>query len=812
MPLMTALESAFQDLRYALRGMRRSQGFTLVAVLSLALGIGANTAVFSLVHAVLLRPLPYPGTDRIVQINREVGGAEQHAMSIPQWEFLKNNATAFSAVAGYRGGGEEPLVIGTERQWIRTALITTDFFRALGVQPVLGREFHADETRPNGPRAIVLTYKLWQRSFNSDPAIIGRIVTLENAAYTITGVLPKGFWFPPKAVAFIPLRPTGGITDTGANTTVIARIRPGISIAQADAEMPAMFESYHRAYPQLTLREETGVSLQPFHDAIVGDVSLSLWLLFGAAALLLAIACSNVASLLLARLAARQKEIAIRTALGGGSARLARQFLIENLALSLTGAAAGVFAAYLVLASFVAIVPFDLPASAPIHIDGTVLLYALAVAIGSGVLFGLAPLLTSRRDLNKGLSSGGRNEAGGNARQGVRNVLVTGQVALSVALLVASGLLIQTLYRLSHERLGFKPEGLITFSTPFSADLHHNGAWSYERTLLEHLQAVPGVRAAAGINVLPLEGQNNYPGQRDGHPDQSVGGLEYRVVTPNYFDVMGIPIVRGRGFSADDKNGSTPVVLVNQTLAQTWWPDGNALGDRISVGRFHDRVYAEVLEPPRSVVGVVADTKTVELKDKPRPTIYVPAAQALGGKGTGEVSWVLRANATAGITEAIRHAIAEVDPGQRVLHMQTMTGLVASATSDTRFDAWLLGSFAGLALALTAIGIYGLLSFSVAKRRQEIGTRLALGAESSDIFNLVLKQGLRLTAVGLVLGLAGALAFTRILKNLLFGVAPTDPLSFAAVAIVLLAVGLFASYLPARRATKVDPIVTLRYE
>jgi putative ABC transport system permease protein len=439
--------------------------------------------------------------------------------------------------------------------------------------------------------------------------------------------------------------------------------------------------------------------------------------------------------------------------------------------------------------------------------------FALAIAIATGILFSFAPLVTAGGiDLNAGLNVGGRSDAAGSARQRVRSVLVISQVALSVGLLVSSGLLIQTLYRLSKERLGFDPEGLITFSTPFSAERRHSGAnlWTYERTLLERLQAIPGVRSAAAINVFPLAGRNNIPGQREAHPEQSIGALEYRIVTPAWFEAMRIPILQGRGFVSDDKQGGPPVALINETLAQMWWPRGGALGGRIVVGRYEYRDFPDALEPARTVIGVVGDTKT-EIARKARPTIYIPAAQAFG-KGTGGMWWVVRAGALAGLSESIRSAIAGVDPTQRILRLQTVTRLVSSSTSDTRFEAWLLGAFASLALALTSIGIYGLLSFSVATRRHEIGTRIALGARRVDIFKMVLSHGFVLTAAGLLAGLAGALAFTRVMKRLLFGVTPTDPLSFAAVAIVLLAVGLLASYAPARRATKVDPLTALRHE
>jgi putative ABC transport system permease protein len=389
--------------------------------------------------------------------------------------------------------------------------------------------------------------------------------------------------------------------------------------------------------------------------------------------------------------------------------------------------------------------------------------------------------------------------------------LVTGEVALSAVLLLVAGLLMQSLYRMHQERLGFTPQGLMMFDTPFAAEGHRGDTElaSFVRTLSDRLQAVPGVQFVAAINVLPLDGQNNIPIQRAGHPEQSIGGMEYRMITPSYFETMGIPLRRGRLFTADDAGAAPPVALVNETLARRWWPRGNPVGDRVAVGRFEEREFPDIIEPPREIVGVVADTKGPELKAPARVTVYIPVAQARSSDG---MSWVVRAGFSAGLARQLRSAVADLDSTQRVTRMQPMTEIVASTTADSRFDAWLLGIFAAVALALSAIGIYGLVSFSVAQRRHEIGTRMALGASRGDILRMVVRQGVTLLVIGLALGIAGALAVARSLASLLYGVRPSDPLSILAVSLVLLGVGLAASYLPARRASRVDPMVALRYE
>jgi predicted permease len=802
MNTFTWLETLAQDLRYALRVLRRTPGFTTVAVLSLALGVGANTTVFSVVNAVVLRPLPYLQPDRLVVVSGDV--------RVPEFEFWKENAASFASAGGNRGVSERRLTVNNHDETIGAMTITSDYFRTLGVPLELGREFDAQETRSTGPQAVVLADGLWRRAFGGDPGILGRAITLNNRSYNVVGVLPASFWSSPTADAFLPLRPTGSVGDRGTNTTMIARLKPGVSLSQANAEMPAMVENLRRARPDPDYPKERPVTLMSLHESLTGsEVRTNLLLLLAAVGLLLLIACANLGGLLLARFSARQKEIAVRLALGSGGARLLRQFLIEGMLLATAGTVAGVLGAYWSLDALLAFVPFHLVSAAPVRLDLTVLAFAAAVALATGIAFSLPAFFTAARlNLHETLKAAGRANSG--SRQHARSVLVVGEVAVSVTLLVSAALMIQSLYRLHREQLGFSPANLLTFSTRLAEGGFRTAAEqaAFVAAASDRLRTIPGVRSVAITNVVPLDGYGNFPVQQEGAPTHSIGGMEVRVVTPGYFDTMGIRVLRGRGFTTTDTAGAPLVAVVSESVARQWWPDaGDPLSGKALLGYMNGRAVMAIPDPSRAIVGVVADTKRASLKEPARPTIYVAGPQA--GWETDGMRWMLRGAASA---QQISAAIAAADPRVRVERLRTMESLVARGTANTRFDAWLFGSFAALALLLTAIGVYGVLAFSVGRRIHEIGTRMALGASRPQVLRMVLLQGALLIGLGLVLGLAGAFALTRSLSTLLFGVKPNDPLSFALVAVVLCAAGLFASYMPARRATKIDPMMALRYE
>ena len=807
------IEILLQDLRFGARMLAKNRGFTAVAILTLALGIGANTAIFSVVNAVLLRPLPYPRPGELVQVNLVwKGGGENDTLTVPEFEFYRDHVTALEAIAGFRGGPDLSIKRGGAVEWIHSLRVTDGFLGVLGITPALGRGILREETVPGSAQSVVLSDSLWRKAFGADPAVVGQQVEMGDASYTVVGVMPPSFTFVEQpADAFVPLQLGRSIVDTGMNTRVIARLKPETSLAQAQANISVVFEQLRRLGSVQSGQQ--GLQFVSYQKWLAGDLRPSLLMLFGAVGLLLLIACANVASLMMARANARQREISIRLALGAEPSRLLQQFLAESLLVALLGGSAGLLAAAWVLKALLSSIPWDIPSTTHIGLDGSVLAFTLLVAIGTSLAFGLTSFWqTSRLDANAALKEGSTQGGRSTTRSRTRSALVIGEVALSMMLLVGAGLLIEGLYLLRQQRLGFDPQHVYTMNTPFApaARVTAGQVWNFEQQTLERIRAVPGVTSAAVVTLPPLMGPNNLPTQQEGRPEHSIGGMEYRAISPQYFQTMHIPVLHGREFRETDTASSTPVVIVGETVARAWWKGKSPIGDRLVVGEYNGRQFPEVLEPPREVIGVVGDVKNLGLQETEPTTIYVPASQLF--RPSNSTAWVVRASSNVALDAELRRALTALNPDQRVLHLQSMSEVVAREVAHPAFDALLMGIFAALALVLTSVGIYGVLSFQVARRTQEIGIRMALGARRANVLFMVVRQGALLAATGIAIGLAGALALSRFLSSLLYGVKPTDPLTFFAVSLILVAVALLASFIPARRATKVDPMVALRYE
>jgi putative ABC transport system permease protein len=802
--LARSVEHAAGDLRQALRMLRKNPAFAMTAIVSLALGTGVNTAMFSVINAVIVRPLPYVQPWQLVVVQQIGTGLD---LTRPEYDVVRDQPRTFASVSAHRGAGQHRLDWASGEDWIDIESVSADFLRTLGVAPVLGRSFNTSETETGTAPVLILTDTLWRRNFSSDAGILGRTVQIDGAPATVVGVLPPGFWLPQRIDALTPLRPTNDLMDVGRNTSVVARLLDGVSLDQAQAAVSALTGRLLTADGQEAA--DNALVVRPLHAAIVGDVRTHLLLLFGATGLLLVLACVNLALLLMTRFAARGKEIAVRVALGGGQRRLFAQFLVENLVLAALGGGVGVAAAYALVSGLVAWIPFDLPAATPIRVDGGVLLFALAVVVATALLLTFVPLVVARRlNMQRALRSTSRT-AGQEALRGrPRHLFVVAEVALSTVLLIGAGLLIHSLYHLWQERLGFDPHGLITFVTPL--DRHPSGPNrdGFIRAVTERVRDIPGVREVAASNRLPLAGWNNLPTERAGHSEQSIGGMEIRVVTPEYFDMLGLALRAGRLFSAADATGTPPVAIVNETLAHRWWPTGDAVGDRVLIGMFKGRRFAD--DMPREVIGIVADAKDRALTVAPSPTVFVPLRQA----ATFDVSitWIVKGDGLSGFAANVRTAVAEIDPGQRILRFRTMEDIVSATTATPRFDTMLFGVLAIVGVALAALGLYGVLSFAVARRKQEIGTRVALGADRGQVFGMFLREGVTLTAIGLAVGLGGSLVLSRWIAALLYEVKGDDLTSFMAVAALFLIVGGAASSLPARRAARLDPMDALRSE
>jgi putative ABC transport system permease protein len=815
-----------QDLRYALRGLRQRPGFTLVAVLTLALGIGANTAIFSVVNGVLLRALPYERPERLAMIWGHRNQEPLAELSVSEYWDLRERTHAFAGVAAFADGNINLTGTGTPER-IRAGYFTANAPALLGVAPAIGRGFTADEDLPGGPPVVLLGDGLWRRRFGADPNVVGRVLTLDDTPTTVVGVMPPDFQLPthyagaPKELwAPMQLDPAINRGERGWHfLEVIGRLRDGVALEAASAETSTLMRGMLAAYPMEYTPEFDG-SATAVSQSVVGDVRPALLVLLGAVALLLLIACANVAGLLLARSEMRQREIALRTALGAGRSRLVRQLLTESLLLAVAGGLVGLLLAVWGVQGLVLAAPPSVPRLDAVGIDVRVLGYTLGVTLLTGILFGLAPALHAvRGDLTGALTDGGRAGTTGRGRQRVRQALVTGQIAVALVLVTGAGLLVQSFLRLRQVDPGFEPEHLLTARVELSPVRYHDNDVKrrFYENLLERLRSIPDVRSAATARALPmtgrleigdwsfiLEGQAASPPlPTDWHP------ADWQVVSPDYFRTMGIPMLQGRDFAATDRLGTPGAMIVNRTLARQAWPDGDALGRRVLLGGGNaDSVW-------RTVVGIVGDVRHRGLTASPRPEMFLPYAQFPAGTGTAPPSMhvVLRAAGDpSALATALGAAVAALDPDVPLSGVQTMETAMGSWAAERRLIMLLVSGFALVALVLGSVGIYGVMAQLVAQREREIGVRMALGALPGQILGLVVSQSAWLVGAGILAGTAGALAVTRLLTGLLFQVRPTDPLTFLGTALVLVVAAAGATLVPALRAVRTDPAHALRSE
>jgi putative ABC transport system permease protein len=808
------VENFFKDIRYGTRSLFKRPGFTFIAVLTLALGIGANSAIFSVVNAVLLRPLPYQDANRLTLITRlDPQRATPSTMnSIPKFNAIRDQSQAFESVAAIADDNFN-LTGRDAPEQVRGARISGDLFHVLAVKPYLGRSFLAEEDRPGGARVVILSYGLWRRLFDTDANIVNRRVELDGQSFQVVGVLPADFkfldekyevWLPR---AFEPSYLALTSVNLGATyLSVVGRLKPEVDLPQAQADLGTLSERYRQDNP-LNSDIAGASSLMPLQSAVVSKIRKALLVTFAIVGLVLLIACANVTNLLLARAAARRREFAVRTALGATKLQLIRQVFTESLLLSLLGAVGGLLIAYLGIDLLLAAKPGAVPRLDEIGLDFRVLGFTLAVSLLTGLIFGLAPALqSSETDLNETLKDGGRSGAGDVRGNRLRRALVVGEIAMALVVLVCAGLLTRSFLRLRQTSPGLDYHNVLTMAVTLPQTRYAEGrqqAKFYEQTI-ERVRTLPGVTDAALASDIPLVGApGHFRVYIEGVPDpgaEKVPRVPGRVVSNDYFRLLKIPIVAGRVFAATDGDESPRVAVVNETFARRFWPNQNAVGKRFAYTT--SRILCEV-------VGVVKDTRFRVADTGSREEMYFAASQ----RPSLNMSLMVRTSIEpASLAAAVQREILNIDKDQAVTEVVMLEHVLGESIEQPRLTMFLLGIFATVALTLAAIGIYGVMAYAVAERTREIGIRMALGAQTLDVLKLVVRNGMILAVTGVIIGVAVALALTRMLQSLLFEVAATDATTFALVSIGLLAVALFACYIPARRATKVDPLVALRYE
>jgi putative ABC transport system permease protein len=814
------METMIQDIKFGLRMLLKSPSLSIVATIALALGIGANTAIFSVVNAVLLRPLPFPNSESLMALyeTNVQQGRIRGSHSYPNFFDIRSQSTVFDHVAAYHGA-DFVLTGRGEPARLQGLVVTSDLFPLLGVAPKLGRTFLPEEEKPSSTgRVAIISEQLFRKRFGSDPSILNQPITLDGVSFTVVGVMPDSFEFPIQNEPVELWTTIAGDASGNSPVTnqrgahflrVIGRLKPNVTAEQAQSELTAIAARLEQAYPDTNTQRSLAV--EPALAALVGDIRPALLILLGAVACVLLIACANVANLLLARATSRHKEMAVRAALGASRIRVIRQLLTESILLSLVGGAVGLLLAVWWSDLLVALGKEDIPRAVHVAIDWRVLGFTLGVSVLTGLIFGVVPAFhSSKTELVESLKEGGRSGSEGSRRNRMRNVLVVGELAVAVVLLVAAGLLIQSLWRLQNVNSGLQPDNVLTFNlglpeTRYDADKQAQ----FYSDLKKRLESSPGVQSASSIVPLPLSGDRfmitfQIEGREVARKDEPAADIFFTGI--DYFRTMGIPIVKGRDFTERDRHGAPRVAIVTEEFARQYFPNEDPLGKRIRPGvstyEGEDERYCEI-------VGVVGDIRNRSLNTAPQPAYYVPQTQVPFSQATMVVKTSTEPHS---LVSAMTKEVAAMDSDLPLFGVKTMREYLSASVATPRFSTTLLSLFAGVALVLTLVGLYGVMSYSVVQRTNEIGIRLALGATSRDVLLMIVKQGSVLILLGLGIGLLGAFAASKLVASLLFGVTAKDPFTFAVVAVLLALVGLLACYIPAWRATKVDPLIALRYE
>jgi predicted permease len=793
---------------------------TAVVLLTLALGIGANAAIFSIVNGVLLRPLPYPESNRLVTLGwmwQAEDGGPGVWFSAFKFDYWNRNSRVFEALSASQPNSRFNLGDESNPELISGARVTQGFFRVLGIDPGRGRFFIWEEDLPGGPKVAVVSDGFWRRRLGGDPAALGRTIDLDGMPHAVVGILPGELQLDGDPDVIVPLQLDPDPRDMSHALFILGKLRPGVDYETARADMRAVMErlgqegSRQGADPDIN-----GIWLQSYRDTLVGDLRSGLFVLLGAVAFVLLIACANVANILLSRAVTREREIAIRAALGASRGRIVRQLLVEGAVLALAGGVAGVLLAVWGLESMIALLPRELPRIAEVRLDGSVLIFSFCASAVAGLVFGLASSMgMSKPDLGGRLRKGGRGADSGAGHRRLRDLLVVSEVALSVVLLTGAAVLAVSFLELRSVETGFDPDGLLAMEMSLTSVAYQTPAqsWDFQRRVLERIRSLPGVSSAATVGSVPLErGMNNMLGI-DGDPEGARVFIEHRAISPDYFRTLGVSVLKGREFSETDTEHSPPVAIINRELADMFWQEGGPLGSTITIGK--DMGDGE--EPPRVIVGVVGNVREQGLAVATVPTVFVPHTQVplrlhrLMNEWF-PTAWLVRSDSSRAVAAQLRDLVAEVDPAQPIMRLRTMDEVISDITQRPQSQSLLMAIFAAVALVLTVVGIYGVISYSVSQRTRELGIRMALGAEGGSVLQMVLYRGIKVAGVGLALGLLGAVALARVLESLVFEVSPTDPFIMASVILFLMIVAVLACMIPAFRATRVDPVIALRSE